>query len=378
MSSCQTQLLFLLAPPCLFSCIIASQWQRLHCCIINVQCGCLLPFQTQSSPYISLLLKISCFIKASDCLVTDFCSFIAIGCYHILWNVSEAERVNQCNFCSLNFPCLFSWYLVWLEDGSWAHLAPQCYTLSVPRPLSSELCRKISRHVRAELCRFSASYFHSAGRHRDCPPVVIKIRSVHGEMLMDSESHTLHAIDVVLCLARSSWQDKSRYSSWSDLESFCSHAEERQHTLTAWSSLVQEIVGDGIPKASQPSVSGCFKVTVRFSGWPSSWISGGTKEQRHFHQSKFRHYLFLFFFKEGDNEVDSLSPFTFSLVFLSTEPASLVATHLKSPLWLADTVLITREPSLVTDKSGWSEWISRPFLNQRTFGGGEPGSKAKL
>lgn len=83
-------------------------------------------------------------------------------------------------------------------------------------------------------------------------------------------------------------------------------------------------------------------------------------------------------FKKGKkNEVHSFSPLTFSLVFLSTEPASLVATHLKSPLWLADTLLITREPSLVTDRSGWSVWISRPFLNQRTFGGGEPGSTAK-
>lgn len=51
-------------------------------------------------------------------------------------------------------------------------------------------------------------------------------------------------------------------------------------------------------------------------------------------------------------EVDPFSPFIFSLVFLSTEPASLVATHLKSPLWLADTGLITREPSRVTDRSG--------------------------
>lgn len=32
-------------------------------------------------------------------------------------------------------------------------------------------------------------------------------------------------------------------------------------------------------------------MTVRFSGWPSSWISGGTKEQSHFYQSNFRHWL---------------------------------------------------------------------------------------
>lgn len=50
--------------------------------------------------------------------------------------------------------------------------------------------------------------------------------------------------------------------------------------LTEWPSLVQEIVGEGIPKASQPRVRGCFKVTVRFKGWPSSWISGGTKETK--------------------------------------------------------------------------------------------------
>lgn len=108
---------------------------------------------------------------------------------------------------------------------------------------------------------------------------------------MDSESHTLSAFYVVTCPAHSSWQNKSRYSSLSDLESSYSHAEERQDTLTAWSSLVQEIVGDGIPKASQPRVRGCFKVTVRFSGWPSSWISGGTKTQSHFYQSNFRHFF---------------------------------------------------------------------------------------
>lgn len=65
----------------------------------------------------------------------------------------------------------------------------------------------------------------------------------------------------------------------------------RPNGLTAWPSLVQVIVGDGIPKASQPRVRGCFKVTVRFSGWPSSWISGGTKEQRECYQSTFRHFL---------------------------------------------------------------------------------------
>lgn len=35
---------------------------------------------------------------------------------------------------------------------------------------------------------------------------------------------------------------------------------------TGCPSLDQVIVGEGIPKASQPSVRGCFKVTVRFSG----------------------------------------------------------------------------------------------------------------
>lgn len=70
--------------------------------------------------------------------------------------------------------------------------------------------------------------------------------------------------------------------------------------------------------------------------------------------------------------INKSSPFTFSLVFLSTEPASLVATHLKSPLWLADAALITRAPSLATEYSDCSGWISRPFLNQRTLGCGEP------
>lgn len=35
---------------------------------------------------------------------------------------------------------------------------------------------------------------------------------------------------------------------------------------TGCPSLDQVIVGEGIPKASQLSVRGCFKVTVRFSG----------------------------------------------------------------------------------------------------------------
>lgn len=33
-----------------------------------------------------------------------------------------------------------------------------------------------------------------------------------------------------------------------------------------------------MPKASQPRVRGCLKVTVRFKGRPSSWSSGGTGE----------------------------------------------------------------------------------------------------
>lgn len=70
--------------------------------------------------------------------------------------------------------------------------------------------------------------------------------------------------------------------------------------------------------------------------------------------------------------INNSSPLTFSLVFLSTEPASLVATHLKSPLWLADAALITRAPSLATEYSDCSGCISRPFLNQRSLGRGEP------
>ena len=46
--------------------------------------------------------------------------------------------------------------------------------------------------------------------------------------------------------------------------------------LTECPSLVQVMDGEGMPKASQPRVSGCFKVTVRFTGLPSSGISGGT------------------------------------------------------------------------------------------------------
>lgn len=74
----------------------------------------------------------------------------------------------------------------------------------------------------------------------------------------------------------------------------------------------------------------------------------------------------------GKGRVRAFSPFTFSRVFLSTEPASLVATHMKSPLWLADEELIMRAPSSLTKNSDCSEWISRPFLNQRIFGRGEP------
>lgn len=72
------------------------------------------------------------------------------------------------------------------------------------------------------------------------------------------------------------------------------------------------------------------------------------------------------------SKLRAFSPFTFSLVFLSTEPASLVATHVKSPLWLADAARMTRAPSSPTEKSDCSGWISRPFLNQRIFGRGEP------
>lgn len=146
--------------------------------------------------------------------------------------------------------------------------------------------------------------------------------------------------------------------------------------LTGWPSLVQVIVGEGIPNASQPRVRGCFKVTVRFSGWPSSWISGGTEEVK----KKKGRFVFTLCFSPVwgvllEGRIISrteFSPFTFSLVFLSTEPASLVATHLKSPLWLADDVLIMRAPSLATENSDCSGCISRPFLNQRTLGWGEP------
>lgn len=74
----------------------------------------------------------------------------------------------------------------------------------------------------------------------------------------------------------------------------------------------------------------------------------------------------------GKGHVRAFSPFTFSRVFLSTEPASLVAIHMKSPLWLADAELIRRAPSSLTKNSDCSGWISRPFLNQRIFGRGEP------
>lgn len=87
------------------------------------------------------------------------------------------EGVNQYNVCPLNRPRpsrSYSVFILWLEYGSQAHLAPRCCTPSVPLRLSSELCRKISRRVLAELCRFSASCSRSAGRPRDCPPVVTK------------------------------------------------------------------------------------------------------------------------------------------------------------------------------------------------------------
>lgn len=145
--------------------------------------------------------------------------------------------------------------------------------------------------------------------------------------------------------------------------------------------MVQVIVGEGIPKASQPRVRGCFSVTVRFRGWPSSWISGGTvevqkKEVKLCVLNMFQFSL-RFLLKARKTGVTESSPFTFSLVFLSTEPASLVATHLKSPLWLADAVLITRAPSLATEISDCSGCISRPFLNQRTLGRGEPAGGGK-
>lgn len=74
----------------------------------------------------------------------------------------------------------------------------------------------------------------------------------------------------------------------------------------------------------------------------------------------------------GKGHVRAFSPFTFSRVFLSTEPASLVATHIKSPLWLAEAELIRRAPSSLTKNSDCSGSISRPFLNQRILGRGEP------
>lgn len=71
--------------------------------------------------------------------------------------------------CPLNLP--FSKTAV---SGLWVYLAPQCYTLSVPLQLSSELCRKTFLHVLAELCRFSASCSHSADTPLDCPPATTK------------------------------------------------------------------------------------------------------------------------------------------------------------------------------------------------------------
>lgn len=76
-------------------------------------------------------------------------------------------------------------------------------------------------------------------------------------------------------------------------------------------------------------------------------------------------------FRVGKGCVRAFSPLTLSRVFLSAEPASLVATHMISPLWLAGTELIMRAPSSPTKCSGL-DWISRPFLNQRIFGRGEP------
>lgn len=82
--------------------------------------------------------------------------------------------------------------------------------------------------------------------------------------------------------------------------------------------------------------------------------------------------VFLYLLRMGKGHLRGFSPFTFSRVFLSTEPASLVATHMKSPLWLADAELIMRAPSSLAKNSDCSGWISRPFLNQRIFGRGEP------
>lgn len=130
------------------------------------------------------LLKLSRFITAVDYLVTDFWT-LCIRWSWLLFHPMFIPHFMKCvrgrksqstqffpNYC----PRLFGWFLVGLEYGSWAHLAPQCCTLAVPLQLSSELCRKIFQHVLAELCRFAASYFHSAGRHQDCPPAEIKIR----------------------------------------------------------------------------------------------------------------------------------------------------------------------------------------------------------
>lgn len=78
--------------------------------------------------------------------------------------------------------------------GLWAYLAPQCYILSGPLQLSSELCRKIFLHVLAELCRFSASYSHSAGIPQDCPPARTKISSVHPQRLIVNRKWPLGGI----------------------------------------------------------------------------------------------------------------------------------------------------------------------------------------
>lgn len=74
--------------------------------------------------------------------------------------------------------------------GLWAYLAPRCYILSGLLQLSSELCRKIFLHVLAELCRFSASYSHSAGIPQDCPPARTKICLVNPQRLIVNRTMT--------------------------------------------------------------------------------------------------------------------------------------------------------------------------------------------
>lgn len=60
------------------------------------------------------------------------------------------------------------------------------------------------------------------------------------------------------------------------------------------------MVGEGIPKASQPSVRGCFKVTVRFVGWASCWISGGTKEVWKWQKKRrVNKFVWMYLFRKG-------------------------------------------------------------------------------